>query len=269
MAISIDGSPRGFDYSHWNRQPDPEEVAISMAFVMLKATQGSAYVDPTFRQRWAALWPYVNSGGLDGMMAYLFLEPGEVGPQVAKFCEVVGDPRAGLAAVVDFEAAGTNQTHATEAADQLVARGYPTIVYTAPWKLGSSVIPQLKDHWLLFADYSPPYVEPAGWENSKIWGVQFTDKGQAFGSVYDFDAFNGDAALLAAWFGTGGVEMDQPTFNKMLAAAFKIRDVENLEKLGQAAGALMDRADGREEAPTNPDRKKAFDYLKKLEGVPQ
>jgi lysozyme len=188
------------DLSHWSTVTDWNAVAASgVAGVFHKASQGSLYRDPTYRQRMkdcpdSLLWG-----------AYHFGDGSDVGQQVDNF---LSDWPGDIALALDWERNPDSQMELWQ------AREFVQAVYdqTGIWPLLYSG-GQLKDAilaggdpgvllncrlWL--AEYGPRAVLPRGWDAYWLW--QHTDTGTVPGisGHVDLSWFDGDlAALTAGW----------------------------------------------------------------------
>lgn len=204
-------NPRVIDLSHYQNEPDFFRLkAAGTIGVILKATQGSSYIDPTFTQRRTN----ARSASMP-TVAYHFLEPGNVASQVSFFLKVA-QPGAGERVVIDYEASDGNEPsladlEAMVSALQKDARRLQVTVYGGnllKQKLGSaqkSDILASTSLWL--AQY------PAGglddrdkitwpkqvWPTWSLW--QYTDKGYSTGltGTSDCNVFNGSDENLYKW----------------------------------------------------------------------
>lgn len=198
------------DLSHWQGGPggmEPDFAAMETAgihAVILKATQGSSWIDATFTGRAAAAQA---AGLLVG--AYHFADATNPLVQANHFLTVAGAaPRLAL----DIEANGMGDTVSIVQAAEIVARiqmaiGRLPIVYLdryGPSGTGAGLPNAVLSRcplWL--AEYgatSPSPTLPAGWKNWALW--QYTSTGRIPGIAGDVDRsyFNGTAEELAAWW---------------------------------------------------------------------
>jgi lysozyme len=198
------------DLSHWQSGPAGPASPIDFAAmrptgilaVILKATQGSAWVDATFVARCAA----ASAVGLL-VGAYHFADASDPGCQAAHFLTIAGAlPRL----AIDIEPNGIGDTVSIAQAAELVARihqasGRLPAVYIGRWGptgdgagLPNSVLSRCP---LWLPAYGAHPSPPAGWENWTLW--QYTDAGTApgIGGRCDRSRFNGSADDLAAWWG--------------------------------------------------------------------
>jgi len=166
--------------------------------VILKATEGASYVDPTFQSRWAA----AKDNGLL-RSAYHFLRPGDMVTQMQCFLRTVNPSRTERL-VIDYEDADVSFTDLEKAAQYLLNAGVQTTIY------GSNVLveackgkasPILSKTSLWQARYSSnePAV-PSIWPTWSLW--QFTEKAKVTGinGAIDGNHWNGHPSNLPAWF---------------------------------------------------------------------
>ena len=195
-------NPIVIDVSH--HQPDPIDwtrVRHSGTMgVILKATEGVDYEDPTYGVRAAE----ARNAGLF-VSAYHFLRPGDISAQMDSFVATANLPRGGRL-VVDFEDPASTFDELEEAVLHLFAmRDYQVTVY------GSNVLVDackgqysevLGKTALWQARYSstPPQVPTNIWPTWSLW--QYTDEAIVDGITGPCDAnrWNGDPDALANWF---------------------------------------------------------------------
>ena len=177
--------------------------------VIQKATQGEAYVDPTFRRnRKAAL----DNGILFGVYHF---GTGANGVSQAQHLLDVVQPDIGTVVVLDFEDnhAGTSMT--LEEARAFVTHLFQNLGrwpvfysgHTIKAALKGSIDPVLRNCPFWLAQYGPTAVVPPCWDRWTLW--QYTDGGvgpephsvAGIGRC-DRDKFNGDASALRQWWGT-------------------------------------------------------------------
>jgi lysozyme len=173
-----------------------------IAAVILKATQGTRFVDPAFAQRLANARA---AGLLAG--AYHFLDATSPVEQMAHFLSVVGDTD-GILLVVDFEAYERSQPTASQAAAAVMTiksvTGQFPVVYTGRYVL-SAPNSMLSQCPLWLAEYGSRPVCPPGWSEWKLW--QHTDGRVGSGpktvpgiGPCDRSRFAGTADQLEAWW---------------------------------------------------------------------
>lgn len=198
------------DLSHWQGGAGSAPIDFGamkdagVLGVILKATQGSSWIDPTFVGRAAA-------AGAAGLLvgAYHFCDATSPVVQVDHFLTVAGDvPRLAL----DIETNGMGDTVSVAQAAEMVARvqalvGRLPVVYLNRYGpsgtgagLPSSVLARCP-LWLAQYGVQAPTL-PEGWADWALW--QYTDAGRVAGvsGAVDRSWFNGDAGALSAWWGS-------------------------------------------------------------------
>ena len=176
--------------------------AAGIAAVILKATQGTSFVDPTFAPRVADAR---DAGMLVG--AYHFLDGTSPVDQVAHFLSVVGSTSDVLLAL-DFEANEPSQATVTQVASAINAvkavTGRFPVLYTNRYMVATSN-PILSQCSLWLAEYGSNPVCPPGWTEWKLWQNTDGQTGSDPKSVpgigpCDRSRFAGTVAELAAWW---------------------------------------------------------------------
>jgi lysozyme len=208
--LSVKGSNTVVDLSHHNGKVNfAKAAADGVIGVIQKATQGEAYVDPTFeKNRKGAL----DNGILFG--AYHFGTGANGVSQAAHFLETVGDVK-NTVLVLDFE-----DNHAGTSMTLEEARAFVTHIKTHTGRfpgfysghtiknaLGTEVDPILSQCWFWLAQYGPTPVVPPCWKTWTLW--QYTDGGvgptphnvDGIG-LCDRDIFNGSDKDLKKFWGT-------------------------------------------------------------------
>jgi GH25 family lysozyme M1 (1,4-beta-N-acetylmuramidase) len=180
--------------------------SAGVAAVVLKATQGSGFIDPTYA-------PRVAQARAAGLMvgAYHFLDATSPIEQMAHFLSVVGTTD-GVLLAVDFEAYAISQATAVQAASAVMtvksATGRFPVLYTGRYMLDAPN-PMLSQCPLWLAEYGTRPVCPPGWSQWKLW--QHTD-GQVGSAPVpvrgigpcDRSRFAGTIDQLKAWWAHGG-----------------------------------------------------------------
>ena len=201
------GSNVIIDLSHHNGQVDLQKAADScIVAVIQKATEGTAYRDPTFalnRQKAAA------AGLLFG--AYHF-GAGADGVAQAEFFLNVVQPQPGDLLVLDFETNTQGPSMTMEQARAFVTHvqrvngRFPGLYSGSYLKelLGSATDPVLTNCWLWLSQYGPKAVIPPAWKAWTMWqytngavgpepvavpGVGACDRDTFNGTVDDLKAF--------------------------------------------------------------------------------
>ena len=158
------------DLSHYEPDVDFHAVAAGgVPLVITKASEGNAYVDPTY----AAFAQRIRSVPLI-LGAYCFLDVAPEGPQISHFISVAHLRKGDLQPVIDAEAAGLGKTETFAAMADLEGRGYRPILY-ASLSFFSDVLGSPTKWWLWLAAYRPilPTL-PAG---VNLWAWQHNDAG--------------------------------------------------------------------------------------------
>jgi lysozyme len=184
----------GIDISKWNGNWDAAKAkAAGAAFVFIKASQAT-FTDPLFKVNWQKA---KDAGLLRGAYHYLdYTKPGR--DQADYYATLLDADRGELPPVVDYEQRRTdNNVGAARLAlrdflEQLKARGYTPMVYTAPafWSTYGSTDVYWQQYRLWIAHYttaSAPTV-PAPWKAWTFW--QYTSKGD--GPTYGTESYNVD-----------------------------------------------------------------------------
>ena len=199
----------GIDVSYWDSGIDwPKVRATGQRFVIVKATEGENYTDPTFNDHWTGA---KAAGLLRG--AYCFFHPNmDPKKQAARFISAVKamNDDGELPHALDLEIAegASNDKIIANAKiwlDQVEqAFGRKPFIYSAVAflqtnfsVLGGGPPPWGKDYPLWLAWYPNQYTDgmtplmPRGWYNWTVW--QYGDKGVVNGinAKVDMDVFNG------------------------------------------------------------------------------
>jgi lysozyme len=195
------------DLSHWQAPVNFAQVkSVGIAAVILKATQGSHWIDPTFVQRYASA---TAAGLLVG--AYHFLDSSAPELQVENLLSVVDDcPVLALDAEQnDIGATVTIEQTAEAAARLQMATGNLPLVYIGRYGpdgrgtgLPNGVLSRCP---LWLPAYNSRPVCPPGWSKWTLWqhtdGKVGSDIAPVAGAGRcDRNRFAGTAADLAAWW---------------------------------------------------------------------
>ncbi|HYZ43191.1 MAG TPA: glycoside hydrolase family 25 protein [Stellaceae bacterium] len=198
------------DLSHWQAPVDFEQAkSAGIAAVILKATQGTKWIDATFAQRHAA----ASAAGLL-VGAYHFLDDSEPAAQVENFLSVAeGCPVLALD-VERNEIGGTvTLAQAAEAAARLaMATGRAPLVYInrfGPDERGTGFPNGVLSRCPLWLPaYNSRPICPAGWSKWVLW--QHTDSSAGSNPLpvpgigpCDRSRFAGTLAELTAWWNAG------------------------------------------------------------------
>ena len=195
------------DLSHWQTPVDfAKAKAAGIAAVILKATQGSHWIDTTFAPRSAAAAAAALLVG-----AYHFLDNSSPELQVANFLSVAeGCSLLALDSESNWMGGTVTVAQTAEAAARLhMATGRMPVVYVGrygPDQRGTGFPNGILSRCPLWLPaYSSQPICPLGWPNWKLW--QHTD-GRVGSDVVaipgigqcDRSRFAGTAAELAAWW---------------------------------------------------------------------
>lgn len=190
----------GIDLSHHNEVADWSKVeAAQLAFVILKATDGMDYLDPTFVDRYSAL---AGTGLIRG--AYHFYETNDDPTIQAKwFIKNVPLTKGDLPPIVDIErvkAPVANDLHKDfKIFLDLIEDHYGSkpIIYTGPNFWDHVMKEHLPNYPLWIAEYGAENPTlPDGWQTWTMW--QFTDSHTVAGitGAIDGSRFNGGKAQI-------------------------------------------------------------------------
>ena len=194
------------DISHYEMvsQNFAETAAAGIAAVILKATQGTGFVDPTFLARAAEA---KAAGLLVG--AFHFLDSSSPAAQVAHFLTVAVSEAAVNWLALDWEAYPSSQATvlqaATAAASVQAATGVWPVIYMGRYML-SAPNATLSKCPLWLPEYGSNPICPPGFSQWTLW--QHTD-GQVGSAVVpvpgigpcDRSKFAGTVDQLKAWWG--------------------------------------------------------------------
>jgi lysozyme len=191
------------DLSHWQDTVDFEQLCMSgVAGVILKATEGTGYTDPTYRKRY-------DQAVAAGMTAnsYHFFKAGNPIAQMDHYIAVV-EPVIGERMVIDYEDPACTLYELKEAAQYLESLGFQVTIYGANGFLGAQLAgkadPVLANYDLWVASYTtasePTMTDLKGtWPEWALW--QYTDKAIVEGVVGNVDGnrFNGTPEQFWEW----------------------------------------------------------------------
>jgi GH25 family lysozyme M1 (1,4-beta-N-acetylmuramidase) len=208
-AAQADADAEGIDVSHYQATIDwPNVTQSGVHFAFIKATESTAFVDPSFKRHWAQA---KQAGVLRG--AYHFFRPQQdAATQARHFLAQLND-RGELPPVLDVEVADGVSRAAIVAGintwlDIVTTSARRPIIYTSPafWNSLPAMpsIAARADLWVAHLNAAKP-AAVSGWQEWTFW--QWTNKGRV-GAVegaagVDGDRFNGTAEQLreygAAW----------------------------------------------------------------------
>lgn len=195
-------NPIVIDISHW--QPEPDFAKIwqgGTVGVIMKATEGTKYVDPTYGPRVVK----ALQAGLS-VSSYHFLKAGNIQAQMDHYLKIV-EPSPGERLCIDHEEKAT-LAELEQAVEYLWSKGVRNItIYSGHLiksQLGNKVSQTLKEKTSLWVAHYTKADRPdwpsATWPYWSLW--QYTDQGKADGIGGNIDAnkWNGSAAALPGWF---------------------------------------------------------------------
>ena len=185
--------PQGIDVSHYQGDINWNQVEQSdVAFVYLKATQGTDYVDPLYDTNRQALKEKKTAFG-----SYHFFQP-DLDPtsQAQHFLNTVGK-ESSLAPVLDIEV--TNDVDPKDiragaktwldAVEQ--ATGCRPIIYTNRYFWNENLGNEFADYALWLADYADEVVLPKDKSQWTLWQKSSSFDEQGIDTSVDEDLFNG------------------------------------------------------------------------------
>lgn len=187
------GRLTGADTSHWQSGGTFEQSIAGKQFTAIKATDGTGYVDPSFRQRWNELGKKIDQGKMSLRIAYQFMQPGNGTAQANHFLDTLGvhgKLPAGTRLALDWEASALRDPKALHDAANRIhdVTGVWPLIYTSASQVSRAraAVPQA------------PMWE-AKWSGSTPGNVPFVQTSD--GPGFDHDVFNGDLAALRKFAG--------------------------------------------------------------------
>ncbi len=190
----------GIDLSHYNKVASWSDIETArIAFVILKATDGLDYLDPTFAQRFRTLG---DAGMIRG--AYHFYETDDdPAAQADWFIRNVALAPGDLPPIVDIERVKAPVTTDLQAGFrtflQRIEAHYGTrpIIYTGPAFWDHVMKEVLPDYPLWVAEYGTdaPTI-PDGWQTWTLWQYTETRSVKGIDGHTDSSHFNGNLDAL-------------------------------------------------------------------------
>jgi GH25 family lysozyme M1 (1,4-beta-N-acetylmuramidase)/LysM repeat protein len=236
----------GIDVSYWNAGIDwPKVRATGQRFVFIKATESTAYKDPTFDDNWFG----AKSAGLLRGAYHFFRCNVDAKKQADSFIDYVKSfsDDGELPPVLDIE------THDGQRRDKILpaarnwldrveaAFGKKPIIYSGKYFLqdyfseaGGGPPAWAKDHALWLAQYPDQYVPglqpflPRGWFKWTFW--QYSEKGRINGinANVDLNVFNGTLEELYEFAGARPVmDSSQPPPKHTVVAGDSFETIAN------------------------------------------
>lgn len=247
-------TPIGIDVSNWNTvQSWQDAKADGVEVALIKATEGTGFVDPEFESNWAG----AVGAGISSVVPYHFGHPAnDPHAEADHFWSVAGDrilSRSGSSAMLDQETTDGNGYPAAAAwalawnqsvGGRLAGRAGPIYYSFAAFirSMGAAA-GQLTGYPLDIAAYQSEPPSPSPWAKYTLW--QRTDRGRVAGvyGAVDIDQLApGSLALLAP--ATPDHQGGHVTLNKPISAVARTPSGRGMWLVGQDGGifALGDAA---------------------------
>jgi GH25 family lysozyme M1 (1,4-beta-N-acetylmuramidase) len=183
----------GADTSHYQSEATFQQSIRGARFSSIKATEGTGYVDPTFKKRWAELGTAIKKGTMKLRIAYHFMRPGNGKGQADFFMKqlgIHGKLAPGTRLALDWESSSLRDPKALHDAATEIHRvtGLWPLVYTS-----ASQVARAKQA----VPHAPMW--EAKWGGSVPSNVPFVQYND--GPNYDRDVFNGTLTALEKFAG--------------------------------------------------------------------
>jgi GH25 family lysozyme M1 (1,4-beta-N-acetylmuramidase) len=187
------GSLRGADTSMWEGKSTFEQSIRGAKWSAIKASEGTGWVDPTFKARWNELGKKIKEGKMKLRVAYQFMHAGNGVAQARHFLNTVGvhgKLPAGTRLCLDWESGALSDPRALHDAAKYIHKvtGVWPMVYVQGSEMGraKAAVPHA------------PIWEAAwgGAVNRNVPFFQYSD-----GPRYDHDVFNGNVKALEKFAG--------------------------------------------------------------------
>jgi GH25 family lysozyme M1 (1,4-beta-N-acetylmuramidase) len=211
----------GIDISHWQGTVNWGKVkSDDVTFAFMKATEGTAYADPTLRTNWAG----AEKVGIY-RAAYHFARPstasGSADAQARFFVSQAGtfQDKGDLPPVLDLEATGGLGPAALRSwvstwlttVERLTKR--TPVLYFSPYfwidHLGNSTAFTRYPLWIAHYTQGAPLV-PGGWKTWTFWQRTSSGHVAGIGGLVDMNRFNGSSAQLSVLANTTGGSGNPP-----------------------------------------------------------
>ncbi|HXT16559.1 MAG TPA: GH25 family lysozyme [Gemmatimonadaceae bacterium] len=199
----------GVDVSHRNLTIDWTKVKrAGISFAMVKATEGTDWIDPTFTINVSG----ARDAGIVVGVYHFYRHDADPALQATSFLKATGHPQPGdLLPALDVEAPGDGAGPITYSTANVVRRigefvdaveaalSVAPMIYTYPsaWKeITGNADAFASKCPLWIASYADAPTIPGGWHQQALW--QYTDKGTVNGisTIVDRDRTAGDLAAL-------------------------------------------------------------------------
>lgn len=191
----------GIDVSMWQGSIDWQLVKESgIRFVIIKATEGVTYVDPSF----IANWDGAKEAGLLVSTYHILWPQLSAAKQAKHFLNTMGERKADFPLALDVELKGAGGNIGATVEEVLLAleagEGRKPIIYTAQsfWADNVGWAPGWWEYPLWVADYdaSSPAM-PAGWDTYSVWQYSNTGKVPGIHGNVDLNVFVGGLQELS------------------------------------------------------------------------
>ena len=210
--------PIAIDISHWQEDPlDFDKVKTTgVQAVVLKATQGLSYVDPTLAKR-------RNAAQQAGLLTstYHFMENGkksDIAKQIQHYLRTV-NPQPGERMILDVEDTITTLNDIIAAVEALVAdsRALQVTIYSGHVikdllkNNANATLSKYTSLWLAQYTTGTPSWPTAVWPKWTLW--QYSDTGEVSGinGPVDVNRFNGTDDNFCKWIAPASVPAPDPT----------------------------------------------------------
>lgn len=201
------GWPEGKDY------PFDDMAAAGIVGVILKATEGTSYVDDTFRKRYDAC---IEHGV--AVASYHFLRHGSIEQQMLNYLNTVM-PRPGERMVLDWEDSKVTLNELIAAADILLAADHDGVSLNLQVAIYGSAsflqtyVPNRPDAtlaktslWVARYSSEEPYWPSAVWPTWSLWQCTDSHYGPNGYGPLDGNKFNGSVEACVRWLAPAGAE---------------------------------------------------------------
>lgn len=201
-------NPIVIDISHWQPEPNFSQVKEGGTIgVILKATEGTSYVDPTLKGRAASA---MRAGLL--ISTYHFLRPGNYEQQMAHFLKTV-NPVQGERLCLDHEDTGVSLAALKDCVEILLndPRKLQVTIYSGhviKEQLGSKEDEYLAENtslWIAqYTSAAAPSWPKQVWPAWSLWQYSQTEKVSGISGNVDGNKWNGTEEALIKWLSPAG-----------------------------------------------------------------